>query len=102
MQAALSELVLGLFALQRPAVSWAVSKRTEQFSKRKWEELSSTTGFVNYKVLCADVVIITWSTHDVKLFWCQLLACSPFVQAIFVKHLLCAEHCTRRWEPNCR
>lgn len=53
------------------------------------------TGFVNDKVLCADVVIIIWLTHNVTLFWCQLLACSPFVQLIFAKHLLCARPCAR-------
>lgn len=52
------------------------------------------TGFVNDKVLCAGVVIMCL-THNVKLFWCQLLACHPFVQQIFAKHLLCARPCAK-------
>lgn len=39
-RAALSKEALGLPALQRPAVSWAVSKHMKQFGKRKLEELN--------------------------------------------------------------
>lgn len=80
---------LGLSALQRPAVTWAVSTYMKQLGKRKSDELCQRTDFVNDKVLCADVVII-WLTHHVKLFHCHLLACSPFIQQILAKHLSCA------------
>lgn len=39
-QAALSKEALGRSALQRPAVSWAMSKHMKQFGKRKLEELN--------------------------------------------------------------
>lgn len=57
------------------------------------------TGFVNDKVCCADVIIMCL-TRNAKLFCCQSLACSPFVQQIFAKHLLCARHCSRPQELN--
>ena len=39
-------------------------------------------------------------SHHVKLFWCQVLPRSPFVQQIHAKHLPCAKNRARHWELN--
>lgn len=50
-------------------------------------------------MLCADVLVV-WLTRNVKLFQCQLLACSPFVQKIFAKHLMYVRQGARHWKLN--